>query len=115
MNLEIFVIILGIIIGLFIPGFISKKKPRVDVYGNPVKLGSGQMFDTIAPFYDIANRIMSLGFDHSWRNTMVGGLDIESIEKCTKIIDIGIIKSQHIIIFIIIVLLYLSFYSNRNW
>ena len=90
--LEILVIIIGIIIGLLIPGFINnKRKPRLDVYGNPVILGSGQMFDTIAPFYDIANRIMSFGLDHSWRNKMIEELNLESVQKCTKIIDIGII------------------------
>ena len=32
-----------------------------------VLLGSGQMFDSIAPYYDVANTIMSLGQHHRWR------------------------------------------------
>jgi hypothetical protein len=30
-------------------------------------LGSGLMFDSIAPYYDTANSIMSLGQHHTWR------------------------------------------------
>lgn len=33
--------------------------------------GSGNMFDGIASFYDIANRIMSVGQDMSWRRVLV--------------------------------------------
>ena len=107
MNLEIIIVIIGIIIGFLIPSFISKRKPRLDVYGNPVKMGTGQMFDTIAPYYDIANRVMSLGFDQSWRNTMIEGLDLEKIEKCTKIIDIGNNKLSCIFVIFIIIIIYL--------
>ena len=32
-----------------------------------VLLGSGKMFDSIAPYYDAANSIMSLGQHHRWR------------------------------------------------
>ena len=32
-----------------------------------VLLGSGQMIDSIAPYYDVANTIMSLGQHHRWR------------------------------------------------
>lgn len=34
-------------------------------------LGSGVMFDKIAPYYDLANILMSLGLDKSWRHTLV--------------------------------------------
>eukprot|EP00968_Pinguiococcus_pyrenoidosus_P004983 scaffold323_cov232-Pinguiococcus_pyrenoidosus.AAC.2 len=36
-----------------------------------VRMGSGQMFDHIAPTYDLLNRVMSLGMDMSWRETLV--------------------------------------------
>jgi demethylmenaquinone methyltransferase/2-methoxy-6-polyprenyl-1,4-benzoquinol methylase len=40
-------------------------------------LGSGAMFDGIAPFYDSANRVMSLNLDQSWRRVLVDELGLE--------------------------------------
>lgn len=40
-------------------------------------LGSGLMFDSIAPYYDSANQMMSLGYDQSWRQILVGDLDLK--------------------------------------
>ena len=40
-------------------------------------LGSGPMFDSIAPYYDSANKFMSLGFDQSWRRSLVDDLDVK--------------------------------------
>jgi hypothetical protein len=42
-----------------------------------IALGSGPMFDTIAPYYDSANQMMSLGYDQSWRQTLVEDLDLK--------------------------------------
>ena len=39
-------------------------------------MGSGSMFDSIAPYYDSANKVMSLGFDQSWRRSLVDNLDV---------------------------------------
>jgi hypothetical protein len=48
--------------------FVLKSKENEVVANNAtVLLGSGQMFDSIAPYYDTANTIMSLGQHHRWR------------------------------------------------
>ena len=36
----------------------------------------GQMFDVIAPRYDLMNRLMTLGLDRSWRNATLSALAI---------------------------------------
>jgi demethylmenaquinone methyltransferase/2-methoxy-6-polyprenyl-1,4-benzoquinol methylase len=40
----------------------------------PIREGSGQMFDAIAPRYDLVNRLISLGIDQSWRRRTVRSL-----------------------------------------
>ena len=41
------------------------------------RMGSGQMFDSIADGYDRLNRIMSMGVDQSWRRKTVAALKVE--------------------------------------
>ena len=45
------------------------------------KMGSGEMFDGIAPFYDTANRFMSLGLDQSWRRQLVKLLNLQASDR----------------------------------
>ena len=40
------------------------------------RLGSGEMFDAIAPRYDLLNRVISLGLDQSWRQKTVAALEL---------------------------------------
>lgn len=41
-------------------------------------LGSGAMFDAIAPYYDTANKVMSLNMDQAWRRVLVDELGLAS-------------------------------------
>jgi demethylmenaquinone methyltransferase/2-methoxy-6-polyprenyl-1,4-benzoquinol methylase len=40
------------------------------------QLGSGEMFDRIAPRYDFVNRVLSLGLDQRWRRRVVKSLQL---------------------------------------
>jgi demethylmenaquinone methyltransferase/2-methoxy-6-polyprenyl-1,4-benzoquinol methylase len=41
-----------------------------------VRPGSGEMFDAIAPRYDLLNRLISLGLDQGWRRRTVAALQL---------------------------------------
>lgn len=44
------------------------------------RAGSGEMFDAIAPRYDLLNRLMSLGIDRRWRRLQIDALRLQSDE-----------------------------------
>jgi demethylmenaquinone methyltransferase/2-methoxy-6-polyprenyl-1,4-benzoquinol methylase len=60
--------------------------------------GSGSMFDSVAPYYDIANRFMSMGFDQSWRRSLVTALDLQEkdyvLDVSTGTADVAILMAK---------------------
>ena len=58
------------------------------------RLGSGQMFDTIAKAYDSANMVMSLGLHHMWKDVLVAKMDVQPgdrvVDLATGTADIAI-------------------------
>jgi demethylmenaquinone methyltransferase/2-methoxy-6-polyprenyl-1,4-benzoquinol methylase len=46
------------------------------------RLGSGEMFDSIAHRYDLLNRLMSFGIDQRWRKKLVAALELPPNGKC---------------------------------
>ncbi|MBN2129997.1 MAG: bifunctional demethylmenaquinone methyltransferase/2-methoxy-6-polyprenyl-1,4-benzoquinol methylase UbiE [Sedimentisphaerales bacterium] len=46
----------------------------------------GQMFDDIAPTYDLLNHLLSLARDRSWRRRAVGRLDVE---RTLRVVDLA--------------------------
>jgi demethylmenaquinone methyltransferase/2-methoxy-6-polyprenyl-1,4-benzoquinol methylase len=50
------------------------------------KLGSGQMFDQIAPRYDFVNRVLSLGLDRRWRRRVIKEL---RLSPSARVLDVA--------------------------
>ena len=46
-----------------------------------IQLGSGQMFDKIAEYYDGMNTIMSLNQHMSWKNQLVGSMNLKADDR----------------------------------
>lgn len=74
------------------------------------RLGSGAMFDSIAPYYDTANLVMSLSLDQSWRRALVdelalplevGKVDAEArldiLDIATGTGDVAIMVAQDVV------------------
>mmetsp|Transcript_16211 Transcript_16211/g.48792 ORF Transcript_16211/g.48792 Transcript_16211/m.48792 type:complete len:163 (+) Transcript_16211:439-927(+) len=58
-------------------------------------LGTGTMFDRIAPHYDRANGVMSLGLHHGWRRALVDALDVNDsdvvLDAATGTADVALL------------------------
>jgi demethylmenaquinone methyltransferase/2-methoxy-6-polyprenyl-1,4-benzoquinol methylase len=58
-------------------------------------MGSGEMFDGIAPMYDVANKMMSLGMDMQWRRALVEALNLRAglrvLDLATGTADVAIL------------------------
>src|SRR5262245_36412518 len=52
----------------------------------PVRGGSGEMFDAIAPRYDLLNRLLSLGLDQRWRRKTVQAL---GLREGARVLDLA--------------------------
>ncbi len=62
------------------------------------RAGSGQMFDAIAPRYDLLNRLLSLGIDQRWRRLLVEqlalGPDARVLDHATGTADLAILIAR---------------------
>lgn len=60
--------------------------------------GSGEMFDAIAPRYDLLNRLMSLGIDRRWRRKAVASLRLKAgqtlVDLATGTADVAILAAR---------------------
>lgn len=76
------------------------KKTVVTPYGSggSKKAEVEQMFDTIAPKYDLLNRVLSLGIDVSWRKRAIGYLKSiqpqEILDVATGTADVAIMTAK---------------------
>lgn len=51
--------------------------------------GSGAMFDTIAPRYDLLNTCMSFGLDRLWRRCLVRALKLGAMPEGARVLDVA--------------------------
>jgi demethylmenaquinone methyltransferase/2-methoxy-6-polyprenyl-1,4-benzoquinol methylase len=54
----------------------------------PPDYGSGQMFDSIAPRYDLVNRVLAMNMDVGWRKVMVQQVKERAV-KSPRILDLA--------------------------
>jgi demethylmenaquinone methyltransferase/2-methoxy-6-polyprenyl-1,4-benzoquinol methylase len=66
--------------------------------GSAPRGGSGEMFDAIAPRYDLLNRLLSLGIDQRWRRLLVEQLALEPgarvLDHATGTADLAILIAR---------------------
>ena len=65
-------------VALIIAGYYERQINLHKTHSLTTVLGSGDMFDKIAPYYDKANTWLSLGWHHNWKDVMVRDLDVYS-------------------------------------
>ena len=62
-------------------------------------MGSGEMFDSIAPRYDLLNRLLSLGLDRGWRKKAVRSLEVGDkariLDLASGTADIALSVARH--------------------
>lgn len=51
--------------------------------------GSGEMFDRIATRYDLLNRVLSMGLDIKWRNTLAKSLKDVLVQPNAEVLDVA--------------------------
>lgn len=60
--------------------------------------GSGEMFDAIAPRYDLLNRVLSLGIDQRWRRLLVQRLELKPdavvLDHATGTADLAVLIAR---------------------
>lgn len=60
--------------------------------------GSGEMFDKIAPRYDLLNRLMSFGMDRRWRRKTVAALNLQvggrALDLATGTADLALLIAR---------------------
>jgi demethylmenaquinone methyltransferase/2-methoxy-6-polyprenyl-1,4-benzoquinol methylase len=60
--------------------------------------GSGEMFDAIAPRYDLLNRVLSLGIDQRWRRELVRQLELSAdarvLDHATGTADLALLIAR---------------------
>lgn len=72
------VLFLWAMVALIIAGYYERQVNLHKTHSLTTVLGSGEMYDKIAPYYDKANTWLSLGWHQSWKDVMVRDLDIYS-------------------------------------
>lgn len=82
--------VIGAVISALAAYFLSTSSAGLDgakVFGSSA--GSGKFFDDLARTYDPLNRVISLGFDSSWRRAAVGKLLPIPEDDGGKVLDVG--------------------------
>ena len=73
--------LVGIVLGLLLGAWML----YINTDNRQEGLGSGAMFDEIAPYYDSANKFMSLNLDQSWRRVLVDELGLGQLPHMAEL------------------------------
>lgn len=90
----------------FIPTFVAKSKRILKKEIKPYESESdkkgqiSKMFNSIAPYYDLLNRTLSLGIDISWRKRLIRSVNVNSpqylLDMATGTADVAIMMAERI-------------------